>query len=92
MLAARRVGRVRWPPSRRGTSTREGPRRRWRRPPTERPRAVLDEGHTAWTAYRHCDGQPLDQFLVKEQGVEVDKSGPLDFLPCVNTESQSVLF
>ena len=55
-------------------------------------RPALDAAHEQWTQYRRREGQPLDQFLVKEQGVEVDESGPLDFLPCVNSESQCVIF
>jgi len=45
-------------------------------------RPVLEISHDLWTQYRKREGQPLDQFINQERGVEVDESGPLDFLPC----------
>jgi hypothetical protein len=51
-------------------------------------RPILEISHESWTQYRKREGQPLDQFLSQEKGIEVDESGPLDFLPCVNSESQ----
>uniref|UniRef100_A0A7S1Z9K9 Uncharacterized protein n=1 Tax=Trieres chinensis TaxID=1514140 RepID=A0A7S1Z9K9_TRICV len=48
-------------------------------------RPILDISHDLWTQYRKREGQPLDQFLTAEKGIEVDESGPLDFLPCVNS-------
>lgn len=50
-------------------------------------RPILEISHESWTQYRKREGQPLDQFLSQEKGIEVDESGPLDFLPCVNSES-----
>ena len=47
-------------------------------------RPILEISHESWTQYRKREGQPLDQFLSQEKGIEVDESGPLDFLPCVN--------
>lgn len=55
-------------------------------------RPILEISHESWTQYRKREGQPLDQFLSQEKGVEVDESGPLDFLPCVNSESQCSIF
>ena len=55
-------------------------------------RPVLEISHELWTQYRKRQGQPLDQFLSQEKGIEVDESGPLDFLPCVNSDSQCVVF
>jgi len=55
-------------------------------------RPILEISHESWTQYRKREGQPLDQFLIQEKGVEVDESGPLDFLPCVNSESQCSIF
>jgi len=53
-------------------------------------RPILEISHDLWTQYRKREGQPLDQF-VSEKGVEVDESGPLDFLPCANSESGCVI-
>jgi hypothetical protein len=50
-------------------------------------RPILEVSHESWTSYRKREGQPLDQYLVQEKGIEVDESGPLDFLPCVNSDS-----
>jgi len=50
-------------------------------------RPILEVGHDGWTQYRKREGQPLDQYLSNDKGIEVDESGPLDFLPCVNSES-----
>ena len=49
-------------------------------------RPILKVGHDGWTQYRKREGQPLDQYLSNEKGVEVDESGPLDFLPCINSD------
>ena len=51
-------------------------------------RPILEISHESWTQYRKREGQPLDQFLSQEKGIEVDESGPLDFLPCVNKDGQ----
>lgn len=51
-------------------------------------RPILEISHDLWTQYRKREGQPLDQFISQEKGVEVDESGPLDFLPCVNSDGQ----
>jgi hypothetical protein len=45
-------------------------------------RPILEISHDLWTQYRKREGQPLDQFISADKGVEVDESGPLDFLPC----------
>ena len=50
-------------------------------------RPILEVGYESWTQYRKREGQPLDQYLSQEKGIEVDESGPLDFLPCVNSDS-----
>eukprot|EP00591_Stephanopyxis_turris_P003397 CAMPEP_0195517376 /NCGR_PEP_ID=MMETSP0794_2-20130614/10597_1 /TAXON_ID=515487 /ORGANISM="Stephanopyxis turris, Strain CCMP 815" /LENGTH=515 /DNA_ID=CAMNT_0040646167 /DNA_START=43 /DNA_END=1590 /DNA_ORIENTATION=+ len=50
-------------------------------------RPVLEISHDLWTQFRKREGQPMDQFLSQEKGIEVDESGPLDFLPCVNSGS-----
>ena len=55
-------------------------------------RPILEISHESWTQYRKREGQPLDQFISQEKGVEVDESGPLDFLPCVSKESDCVIF
>jgi len=54
-------------------------------------RPILEISHESWTQYRKREGQPLDQFMSQEKGIEVDESGPLDFLPCVNSDSQCTL-
>jgi len=47
---------------------------------------ILEISHDLWTQYRKREGQPLDQFISsRDAGIEVDESGPLDFLPCVNS-------
>jgi len=53
-------------------------------------RPILEISHDLWTQYRKREGQPLDQFI-SEKGVEVDESGPLDFLPCANADSNCVI-
>jgi len=53
-------------------------------------RPILEISHDLWTQYRKREGQPLDQFI-SEKGVEVDESGPLDFLPCANSDSGCVI-
>jgi len=50
-------------------------------------RPILEISHDLWIQYRKREGQPLDQFLSQEKGIEVDESGPLDFLPCVGSNS-----
>jgi len=52
-------------------------------------RPVLEISHDLWLQYRKREGQPLDAFLTHEPGVEVDESGPLDFLPCVSSSGDS---
>jgi hypothetical protein len=52
-------------------------------------RPILEIAHDLWTQYRKREGQPLDQFISRDAGVEVDESGPLDFLPCVSSNGSS---
>lgn len=52
-------------------------------------RPVLEISHDLWVQYRKREGQPLDAFLSQEKGIEVDESGPLDFLPCVNSSGDA---
>jgi len=52
-------------------------------------RQILEIAHDLWTQYRKREGQPLDQFISRDAGVEVDESGPLDFLPCVSSGGSS---
>jgi len=54
-------------------------------------RPILEISHELWTQYRKRQGQPMDQFLSQEKGVEVDESGPLDFLPCVNSQNGCII-
>jgi hypothetical protein len=54
-------------------------------------RPILEISHDLWTQYRKREGQPLDQFVSNEKGVEVDESGPLDFLPCANSDGGCVI-
>ena len=51
-------------------------------------RPILEIAHDLWTQYRKREGQPLDQFM-RGEGIEVDESGPLDFLPCVSSNGSS---
>mmetsp|Transcript_54306 Transcript_54306/g.131779 ORF Transcript_54306/g.131779 Transcript_54306/m.131779 type:complete len:548 (+) Transcript_54306:322-1965(+) len=53
-------------------------------------RPILEISHDLWTQYRKREGQPLDQFI-SDKGVEVDESGPLDFLPCANSDGGCVI-
>jgi len=50
-------------------------------------RPILEIAHDLWTQYRKREGQPLDQFISSEKGIEADMNGPLDFLPCANADS-----
>mmetsp|Transcript_15014 Transcript_15014/g.42412 ORF Transcript_15014/g.42412 Transcript_15014/m.42412 type:complete len:550 (+) Transcript_15014:115-1764(+) len=50
-------------------------------------RPVLEISHDLWNQYRKREGQPMDQFVSQDKGIEVDESGPLDFLPCGNESS-----
>lgn len=52
-------------------------------------RPILEISHDLWNQYRKREGQPLDQFLQADKGIEVDESGPLDFLPCVSSNGES---
>lgn len=52
-------------------------------------RPILEISHDLWNQYRKREGQPLDQFLQSDKGIEVDESGPLDFLPCVSANGES---
>lgn len=54
-------------------------------------RPILEISHDLWTQYRKREGQPLDQFISSERGIEVDESGPLDFLPCANSDTNCVI-
>ena len=56
---------------------------------TGNARQILEISHDLWTQYRKREGQPLDQFISRDAGIEVDESGPLDFLPCVSNGSVS---
>merc|ERR1712157_683751 len=56
---------------------------------TANARPILEIAHDLWIQYRKREGQPLDAFLSQEKGVEVDESGPLDFLPCVSSTGES---
>jgi hypothetical protein len=49
-------------------------------------RPILEISHDLWTQYRKREGQPLDQFISSEKGVEADMNGPLDFLPCARAD------
>ena len=49
-------------------------------------RPILEISHDLWTQYRKREGQPLDQFISSEKGVEADLNGPLDFLPCARSD------
>lgn len=50
-------------------------------------RPILEISHDLWTQYRKREGQPLDQFISSEKGIEADMNGPLDFLPCARADS-----
>lgn len=54
-------------------------------------RPILEISHDLWTQYRKREGQPLDQFISSEKGIEADMNGPLDFLPCANSESGCIV-
>lgn len=54
-------------------------------------RPILEISHDLWSQYRKREGQPMDQFISQERGIEVDESGPLDFLPCANSDSSCVI-
>jgi hypothetical protein len=54
-------------------------------------RPILEISHDLWTQYRKREGQPLDQFISQERGVEVDESGPLDFLPCAKSDGSCII-
>lgn len=56
---------------------------------TSRP--ILEISHDLWTQYRKREGQPLDQFISQEKGIEVNENGPLDFLPCANADSSCTI-
>lgn len=52
-------------------------------------RPIMEIAHDLWTQYRKREGQPMDQFISRDAGVEVDETGPLDFLPCVSSNGSS---
>ncbi len=54
-------------------------------------RPILEISHDLWTQYRKREGQPLDQFISSEKGVEADMNGPLDFLPCTSGNGSCVI-
>jgi len=54
-------------------------------------RPILEISHDLWTQYRKREGQPLDQFINQESGVEVDESGPLSFMPCASDDGGCVI-
>lgn len=54
-------------------------------------RPILEISHDLWTQYRKREGQPLDQFISQEKGIEVNENGPLDFLPCANAGSSCII-
>jgi hypothetical protein len=55
-------------------------------------RPILEISHDLWTQYRKREGQPLDQFISGDKGVEADMNGPLDFLPCTSGSSSCTIF
>jgi hypothetical protein len=54
-------------------------------------RPVLEISHDLWTQYRKREGQPMDQFISQEKGIEVNEHGPLDFLPCANNDGSCTI-
>ena len=58
---------------------------------TSSARPILEISHDLWTQYRKREGQPLDQFVPSEKGIEADMNGPLDFLPCANAEGSCII-
>jgi hypothetical protein len=54
-------------------------------------RPILEISHDLWTQYRKREGQPLDQFISSEKGIEADINGPLDFLPCANADANCII-
>jgi hypothetical protein len=54
-------------------------------------RPILEISHDLWTQYRKREGQPLDQFISSDKGVEADMNGPLDFLPCANASENCII-
>lgn len=54
-------------------------------------RPILEISHDLWTQYRKREGQPMDQFVPSEKGIEADMNGPLDFLPCANADANCVI-
>ncbi|GAX22946.1 hypothetical protein FisN_24Lh241 [Fistulifera solaris] len=54
-------------------------------------RPILEISHDLWNQYRKREGQPLDQFISSEKGIEADMNGPLDFLPCANSEGGCII-
>jgi len=54
-------------------------------------RPVLEISHDLWTQYRKREGQPMDQFISQESGIEVNEQGPLDFLPCTSADSSCTI-
>lgn len=54
-------------------------------------RPVLEISHDLWTQYRKREGQPLDTFISSEKGIEADMNGPLDFLPCANSDNNCAI-
>jgi hypothetical protein len=54
-------------------------------------RPILEISHDLWTQYRKREGQPLDQFISSEKGVEADINGPLDWIPCANSDNGCVI-
>lgn len=54
-------------------------------------RPVLEISHDLWTQYRKREGQPMDQFISQEKGIEVNEQGPLDFLPCASNDGQCTI-
>jgi len=54
-------------------------------------RPVLEISHDLWTQYRKREGQPMDQFISQEKGIEVNEHGPLDFLPCTSNDGNCTI-
>ena len=54
-------------------------------------RPVLEISHDLWTQYRKREGQPMDQFISQEKGIEVNEQGPLDFLPCTSNDGNCTI-
>mmetsp|Transcript_39830 Transcript_39830/g.58508 ORF Transcript_39830/g.58508 Transcript_39830/m.58508 type:complete len:505 (+) Transcript_39830:37-1551(+) len=50
-------------------------------------RPTLEQSYDLWIQLRKKEGQSMDEFVSKDDGIEADESGPLDFLPCAGGNS-----